>query len=217
MQGYFDLTKYDVSGLCDQDILQAQESRKLDALLQNRKKTAQMSFSNRLFDNLAGYLLDHVFQGPQAANPYSLSPGISSALASIALLTTDAETTSYTEHVFSVTTPHGVSETANGLTAGKRFIADQMETFQIVASPNADGREEIQFTNKWMYLPSEGVSTDIRSIGIYFGSDGDNLAVLERARLGRVRIKDAQGEPVILHKSDQEILIVQYSYRLLSN
>lgn len=218
MQGQFDLIKYDARGLTEEDFLRANRTGRLEELLSNLQKTGEYkAVSNRLFDNLAGYWLDHVFQGPDVAYPYNISPGSASALGNITLLTTDSETTSYTEDWGGGATHHDPFETANSLSAGKRFVVDQLVPFVVQTTPNADGREEIQFTNKWLYLPGEGISTDIRSIGIFYAELGNADFFVNRGRIGRVRIKDQNGDRVIIHKSGEEVLIVQYSFRLLSN
>jgi len=215
MQGKFDLTLLDADGIKDADFQRAKADGKLDDLL-GKLQVAQQAhgISNRLFDNLAGYLLDHVFQGPQAANPYYQNPGVASALAHITLLSTDADTTSYTEQVDSFGTLHNTTDSVDVVAAGKRFIIDEVSPY--VVHPDPAGREQLIFRSRWLYLPSEAISAAIKSIGLYYATDAILTGNISRSRIGRVRLKDNLGTPITLAKTASQSLLVEYSYSLLS-
>jgi hypothetical protein len=96
--------------------------------------------------------------------------------------------------------------------AGKRFVAHDMEVL-VDVEPN--GREGIFMRERWLYLPSQVVSNEIRCVGVFWCeniTDGND----ERGRIGRVRMKDAGGNPVTLNKSSSQTLLIQYTFTLVS-
>ena len=219
MQGLFTFTKHQAGKLTDADFQKAMQQDCLDKLLADLPISQQVkAVSNRLFDNMASYLFFRLFTGaPNPSNIYSQGGNAAAALASICLQTTDAETDSYTEDIQGFTSIHALPDTVNNQTAGKRFVEDGIRAFEIQTDPGALGRQAISFTNRWLYTPSQGISQDIRSIGIIAASDADHTVGASVGRIGRVRLKDDAGRNIILHKGDDEVLMVQYTCTLVSN
>lgn len=220
MQGRFDLVKRDSGRLTDADFLKAKEEGCLQQLLEELPLVQRYhAQQNRIFDNMSGYLLDKLFSLPNCAAPYYYTDyGPQAALAFICLLNLDGDTDSYTEDWVSYgVRGYEVAYTV-GSSAAKRFEEDQIEAWSIWS--NADGRKAINFKNKWLYLPTQAVSSHIRSIGIFFRSDADGLLSeyynRRTGRIGRVRLKDETGKSVIVTKNSREVLLVEYTFTLVS-
>ena len=216
MEGHFTVSKMPARGLTDHDFEQAIKEGKLDHLLVDLPTTEKVQGNNRIFDSLAGNFLDKLFSLGNGPWPYYVGNG-SSGLAIILLTTIDGDTSSYTEDLgyHNSTTARYFSSMPNQVSgsAYKRFDQDQIEAWQIWT--NASGREAIHFRNKFLYLPTQGVSNNIRSIDIWWCSDADNTGDLYsqgRARTGRIRLKDEAGNKIILTKSNKEILMVEYTF-----
>lgn len=223
MEGFFKVSKMPAHGLSDHDFEQAIKEGRLDALLTTLPVKQEARCKNRLFDNLAGYFLDTLFSLGNCGWPYyerNDSPP-EAMLNSICLLTTDGDTDSYTEDwgaagTSSYNTIHWRPDAANTASGGKRFEEDEIEAWQVWV--DTGGREAIHFRNKFLYLPSQGESSNIRSIGIFFLENGDGTGGYWEARgkVGRVRLKDANGVPIIMTKSDREILLVEYTFTMVA-
>jgi hypothetical protein len=221
MRGFFNVEKMPARGLRDEDFQQAIDAGCINQLLTGFPVTQKCGGSNRIFDNAAGYMLDKLFSLGNCGWPYYISDGGGpSIFNSICLATTDGDTTSYTEDWTTTnndtTYMHKVSGSANTSSGAKRFEEDQIENW--TSWTDTDGREAIHFRNKWLYLPTQGTSTDIRSIVITFCTDGDSTGgySLDWARTGRVRLKDENGNKIILVKNSNEILLVEYTFTLVA-
>lgn len=226
MQGVFTLTKYDAQGFSDQDFDEASKKGKLKELLSTLKVNQECkAVSNRIFDNMAAYLFFHKFAGSNIKDPFddvSFGAGAVGSLGTICLLTTDTETTDYTEFTSEgVKTPSQMIDSVNTSNAGKRFVEDFSIAYDraahVVADPGFLNREAISFEGNWLYAVDQVVSTNIRSLGIYFSALANSTGQPKRGRIGRVRLKDSAGNPIILHKTNLEVLLVKYTFTLVSN
>jgi len=223
MQGRFDISLIGARGLKDHDFDQAVREGRIDELL--KELPVERHFANqrnRIMDNMAGYMLDNLFSLGNCGFPYYYrSTGApEAALANVCLLTTDGEPT-YTEdwglvNSNSYKTIHTSFESANTSSGGKRFEEDQISAWEIWA--DSVGREAVHFRNRFLYTPTQGVSSSIRSVGIHYRENGDGTDSYSeaRARIGRVRIKDAGGVPVILNKLITQVLLIEYTFTLVA-
>jgi hypothetical protein len=80
------------------------------------------------------------------------------------------------------------------------------------------GKEEIYFKSRFLYLPSQGISNNIRSIGVYGAEYASNqYNNEERYLVARVRLKDPDtGLPVILIKNFNQVLVIEYTVFFVS-
>jgi len=212
MHGTFELTQLDARGLRDEDFRAAARRGRAEDLLRGLPPLGRFRARNLVFDMIPSFLFNRLMGGPAAKGPLIYESG-SAALHAMVLLSTDSEPTyeestwEYTQTLY--TLPEEVGSGA------KRFIEDVIETTLIQADQT--GREHISCRSRWLFLPSEGVSSNIRSVGIYFCRDGDNTAGnLERGRVARIRIKDAAGRPVIINKTASQVLLIEYTFRLVT-
>lgn len=222
MEGLVQIEKLHCGDLTDADFEQAKREGRLKELLQGLPLVQKVECKNRIFDNMAAYILDRLFSCATLPDPYgNTSYGPQAALSYIFFLQTDDDTDDYEENsVMNYTVPYNPADgCVNGgdpsLNGMQRFVEDEVDPFQIWTDAN---REAIHFKDWWLYLPVKMVHSNIRSLGIFFSSDGDNTTGSYRyqGRIARVRLKDAQGNKIILSKSIHEVLRVSYQFTLVA-
>lgn len=208
MKGRYNVTLLDAGGLGDEDFERARRDGSLETLLAGLEVEQRAEMDNLVFDNFSAYTFRWLFSGGDITNPFDAGDGlVEAAFASMCLLTTDADPT-YTEQTDSTTTPSAVTNSANTTTGGKRFVEDTIVTQQIAVTA---GKEEVFCKSRWLFLPSQGVSNAIRSIGAFFYQDADNTGnTATRSSISRVRLKDSSGRNITLRKTDRNVLHVEY-------
>lgn len=212
MRGHFDVTLLDSGGYSDGQFERAIAEKRVDQLLSVLKVERKLSRRNLIMDNVAGMILDHTFSGPQMAGDYG-SYG-DNWLNNISLLTKDEDPT-YTEDNQWYSNAYNGGNNIGASGSAKRFVADTIDQHQLAVL--SGGREGIFFRSRWLFLPAQGVSNNIRSIGICWSRYGSNLdSSINRGRIGRVRLKDDQGRNVILNKTSRQVLLVEYELTLFT-
>lgn len=227
MQGHFDLVKYGTRGLKAEDFDQAIKDRCLDELLAELPEHQSAHTDNRIFDNMAGYVLQRLFQVGTCAWPYTETDN-EAALAGLAFLTTDSDTTSYTEdwgihntynpgeNNFDVRAYESIGTSA----CGKLFINESIYGYTIAKV--AGVREQIYYKDRFFFNTYEaltGSGTYIRSVGIFYkerATDRWSNYYDAQARIGRCRLKNSRGETVSIHKTNYEVLQLEYTFSLVS-
>ena len=212
MRGHFDVTLLDSGGYSDEQFKRAIEEKRIDQLLAVLKVEQKLSRRNLIMDNVAGMVFQYSFSGPAIVADYG-SYG-DNWLNNISLLTKDEDPT-YTEdnQWYGGAENGGDNIGASGST--KRFVVDTVDPHQLAVL--SGGREGIYFRSRWLFLPAQGVSNNIRSIGICWCRYASNLTTsIDRGRIGRVRLKDDQGRNVILNKTSRQVLLVEYELTLFT-
>jgi hypothetical protein len=217
MNGFFDIRLLNCKNYNDRDFLEAKRCGELDLLINSLSIDNEFSGRNRIFDNASGILLDLLFGLPRG--PYDDVEYVTAApLGFICMLKTDNEPY-YTENWWGAaeTTIHIVQDSANTSSAGKRFIIDELDKYDLWIE---EDRDEIVFKNNFLYLPTQCVSDEIRSIGIFWAKQAD-LATggywgSYVARIGRIRIKDGAGIPVTIEKTIDQVMLVEYVFSIVS-
>lgn len=220
ISGHFDLELINAKGLVDRDFDRAVQGGYINDLLGDLPLNRKVSSNNRVFDNMAGHYLDKLFSMPDCADPYYWSAAAGyTAFTFITLLSTDGEPT-YTEDWMDTgyVSIHNAVGTVDDATAGKKFITDQITPYSLWE--DTGGREAIHFRNRWLYTTTQANSSVIRSIGIFFSADvsmtWSSSSSYRIARIGRVKLKDSGGNPVTLSKNSNQVLLVEYTYSLVS-
>jgi hypothetical protein len=223
MNGMFNIKLFDNRGLKDGAFEKAIEGNylmeQLDDLPVERHLPSQQ---NRIFDNLANMHLHTIFSGPNPGGTWTYlvnnSPSNHAAIAFINLSTDSSVPTGYTEDWTSDTNVNSISNvtsSANTSSGSKRFIEDDI-TAPTIWSDTA--REAIHFRNRFLWLPSQGNSSSIRSVAIYAHEDADNTSryYLAVGKVGRVRLRDADGVLTTLNKTSSNSLLVEYTFTLVT-
>lgn len=219
-EGRFDVSLLNARGLKDEDFWEAQRDGNISALLDKLPVDLHCpAVKNRIMDNMAGFFLNKLFSLGNCAWPYYYETyGVGTALNGICLLTTDSEPT-YTEDWGERDPSTHISrmiDTANSTLGAKRFDQDQVSPWEVWA--DTTGRDAVYFRNRVLYTPSQGISSDIRSVGIAFNDEGTSYGGYNRAiaKIGRVRLKDAGGNPIIINKTASQVLLIEYTFALVS-
>jgi len=214
MQGHFSVELKAARGLRDEDFRKARREGVLDALLRDLETEERAEGGNLVFNWLSAFLFRYLFSGPDITDPFDIDSG-NGYLGCINLGVTDSDPT-YTEFTNNyVEDINAMSDSIGGSGASKRFIEDQIETHLI--KKEDDGREAILCRSRWLWLPSEGVSSNIRSLSMYYARDADATAgYTERARGARLRLKNQAGLPIIINKTNKHVLLAEYVFTLAS-
>lgn len=219
MQGVFDVSLLNAGGLNDAAFQRAIREGTVDRLLSKLKVEKECrGVHNRIFDNNAGIYLDALFSLGACATYYNNLIG--GALSFIMLANWTSEPTSYTEtwtgvNSYTYEHIHDAAGTVNTGSASKRFDEDQLSPWEVWSDTD---REVVHFRNRWLWSTSQGNASNISSVGIFHHSDPDGTGSYgtAKSRIGRVRLKDGAGNPVTLNKTSNHVLLMQYTFSLMT-
>lgn len=204
----------------DADFTRAIKEGRADELLAKLDPVLRLEQRNLNFDNFAPYSFSKNFSGAgNPDSPYeSTAGGTPGWLGFICLTTHDTEPTyqeqsseDYYGYIYNVSgTVQGAAGTA------KRFEEDQIEQWTIWCE--ADGREQINFRNRFLFLPSHAISSSIKSLSIYFQSQADGYPgdYRNKGRSARIRFKDSGGNPITIAKTTNQVFLVEYTWSLVT-
>jgi hypothetical protein len=216
--GHFDLALKNSGRLCDKDFEEARRQGRLGELLDGLETAQECHTDNLVFDLIVPYLGYFVFSAPSVGDLWRDNATVPAVFANICLLTTDSEPNYQSEWYrsggYEYQTPSGAGESANGSTGGKLFEEEASEAADIRS--DLGGREAIWYRERFLYLPSQGSSTNIRSIGVYWCAIATTTGVYFRQRAARVRLKDSGGNPIIVSKGTDQVLLVEYKATFVS-
>jgi len=220
MEGHFRVDKIGARGLKDEAFERAIKEGYIRELLADLPVLQQAGGKNMLYDLCAGWFQQNLMGGDNVGNTY-LQTGVDAAtLAGICLSYEDREPTYSYDRWYNNTYSYGNMNDWPynvGNSPYKRFEEDQIEDWTIWQS--TDGREAVHFRNKFLYLPTQAYHSTIRSIAILGKYDADNAGndyYWWRSETGFIRLKDADGNKVTLTKSSNELLLVEYTFTLVS-
>lgn len=222
--GRFEVSLLRAGGRGDEFFRRALAAGRLDEVLGSLERELHCPRRKNLaMDHFPEWWFSWIFSGGNVGNPYQRNGVGSAGLASILLQTTDSDPT-YTESTGEIyTNHHNVQNTANGSTGGKRFISDDIEAERIVVWADAHenrfevfDRESILFRSRWLYLPSQGISNNVRSLGYHFSDIVTSTSSRYRGNLGRIRLRDERGRKVIINKTADHVLFVELELELVT-
>lgn len=214
MQGHFDVRLKNARGLGDEDFLQALSAKKLDALLGSLDTELHLAGHNLINDYFSCSFFRNVFAHGIPNAPYPMNTSFT-PLNNISLMTTDAEPTPY-EHYSWYGGFDGHYDNIGTSTGSKGFGNGRVEDPLYIKDPG--GKESVFLRTRFLFLPSEGNSNNIRSIGI-MGCEVSNqgTGVEDRYQQGRIRLKDpVSGLPIAVSKNANQVLVVEYTLHLVS-
>ena len=216
--GHFDVQSFETPGLTQEkldDILGPRHTRgpgTIDSWLAGQEPVQKAVGGNLVFDHFAAIMFQKLFGGASTGIPFS-QDSTAAFLATINFEDVDAEPT-YTETAGgSFISPSSMNNLV-ATTAWKRFIDDDVEAHLITSDP--DGREAINIRSRWLFLPLDFNDNDIRSLAAWWCADGDGTAAQYRHRVARIRLKDSGGSPIIINKTANQSLFVEYNFTLVS-
>lgn len=211
MRGHFDVFVKEASSLRDEDFLLAAREGRLNELLDSLRTEQEAHSDNQIFHGFPIALFRIAFAHGLPNGAYCMDRATGIPFYNIIVLSTASEP-SYLEWTAWYGNLHSQSGSVDTSNAGKRFVVHAMDTYVAV---EPDGREGVFLRSRWLYVPSQIVSSEIRSIGAawceYVTDSND-----ERQSMARVRLKDAGGNPITLSKASNQALLVQYTATLVS-
>jgi hypothetical protein len=213
------VTLFKESRFRDADFERAMKAGKLDHLLLEVGVQQKVETDNMLFDNLAPALFYRAgFSGcPTPPNYFQDWSGSGSGLWIIFLSTYTHEPSYQEDYDMDYwSTFHNLPSSVNGSSAAKRIINDHAYPSEVWCDPG--GRQQIFFRDRWLYLPTEGYSNNICSLMIvwYQNITATSSYQVNKRHVGRVRLKDQDGEPVRLNKTAYQAMLVEYTFSMAS-
>jgi hypothetical protein len=204
--GCFNICVQDAGGLTDEDFLKAKKEGCLDELLAGLPVDQEAQAENTATHMIViAHFRKHLTGFPNGA--YPMDRVNTSILHHITLLNWASEPyfAYWMSYYGTIHNPSGSVNTGN---AGKRFYAHAIETY---SEKDPTGREGVFVRSRWLYLPSQAVSNQIRAIGVYWGEYvNDNNE--DKGMVAWARMKDAGGFPLTLDKSASQTLLIQYTF-----
>lgn len=220
--GHFDLALKDAKGFGDEAFIEATRQGRLSRMLDDLPTELEAHTDNLVMDGIVLYLGFNLFQvgdRPNGVRVDLISGGGAAWFTSVCLMTTDSEPDYQSEWYrnggYDLFGMSNVPESANSSTGGKRFKDDASETTDVRSDPG--GRESVTYRDRWLYLPTQGTSSNIRSIAVRVSNNaqgfGNDFYI---GRAARVRIKDGGGNPIIINKTTSQVLLVEYRLAFVS-
>lgn len=223
-KGRFDVSIFKPSKHRDEDFEAAIKRGELDHLLLDLEVEQRARSNNMLFDNLMPSLFYRAgWNGcPAAPDPYDDWSGSGSGIWCVYLATTDDDPTyqeswdlNYWAYGYNMPNCANCGSSTHG---ARRFYNDQAAPYEVWVA--ADGRQQIFFRNRWFFLPTQGYSDNIRSIVLAWYREAsrsltDQNAVNKRS-IGRVRLRDQDGEKVRLNKTAYQAMLLEYTFSFVS-
>lgn len=214
--GHFDLALKNSGTLSDADFENAMTHGCLQGLLDGLDTQLECHTDNLIMDLIVPYTAYFLFGAPTVGDLWrNLGAAV---FGGICLLTTDSEPDYQNEWYrnggYNYTSYSNMPESANTSSAGKRFVEDASEAAQKLSDPG--GREAVWYRERWLYLPSQGISSNIRSIAVLWSADADHTGDVHKQRSARVRLKDAGNNPIIINKDANQVLLIEYKVTFVS-
>lgn len=227
LEGILKTTLLDCGSLKDADFLKAAKAGRVPALLEGLDPRLKLEQHNLIFDNIVPWLFWRSgWSGAGSPpSPYSTSHGAGPSPFGVIVITNlDSEPT-YTEwsgepNRYKVwhnsLWDSGLGNVDNSYGGWKNVVSEVIEPWQVWSATT--GQEKISFRTRMLWLPSEIVSSEIKSFDIWFSSgatDADGYDV-QKIRAGRIRFKDGNGTPVTITKTSAQVLLTEYTWSLIS-
>lgn len=210
MRGEFNLQVRDAGGLRDEDFIAARKEGCLEALLKGLSIDQEMQVRNKINDQMARGILKVVFaHGFAGGFPFDSATVLLMHIV-LTTYTSEIDYDSYWTYYGSINTATGSANTSSG---GRAFIRDDIGDKHW---SDTSGKEELYFRSRFLWLPSQGNSNNIRAIDIYGGETVDYNSN-DKFVVGRVLLKDKDtGNPVVVVKNINQVLTLEYTYSLIS-
>jgi hypothetical protein len=226
LQGFYKAAVHDAEHLgstpkaMDAPFLAAIKEGRIMDFLDGLPKVAEAETGNLTIQLFPAWLMYLVFNAP-VTNTDMTSAGTDVGLRGVGLSSQSSEPT-YTEST-NVSGYQGNStwcsnnDVIGGYTKQKQLLLDNIEPHRVWSDEG--GREGIYLRTRFLWLPSDGLMSDIRGAISQFGNDPDhsnNNFTARFGRVGRTRFKDSGGNPVTLAKTANQSFFLEHLVKLFT-
>jgi hypothetical protein len=226
MNGLFNLSLRDAGGFSDEDFKQASRRGKLEEMLDGLEVQQDGITANTVLNWVAHDLWPYAFVkhmtspwsnsgnacGPTGDRPF-YDVGADTCVFDSLVITDDATEPAVDDAQCGFYDYNaGAIRISSG--AWKFFLNEDVGTTQVWS--DGDGRQAVHYRTRFLFLPSEAVANSIRSINIYAAEGHDNSGGAYRGLVARARLKDAGGTPITISKTANQVLLVDYTFSLVS-
>lgn len=212
MQGFFDVQVKDARGLPD-ELFKGLGGEELDRLLAKLPMVQHAPQNKNMIAHwMPAWNFRHVMSGPAIGGRWNDGGVGDGGLHKILLASTDSEPT-YQDGWQSGYVDINEGENNVGSGSGKRFYDDHTESELITITP---GKEELYMRERFLYTPSQAVSSNIRTISYWYGDNVDSTGDQDVGIFGSVRLKDSGGSPIVINKTAAQVLLVQVIFKLVT-
>ena len=223
MQGHFDIKMLHTPGLT-RELIEAVRREggdpKVEKYIKQFQQDAQWRGDNMVFQSHASYLYYHAMSA--TSQYYSLQYVLTACSFYFVCLTSASTEPSYTsttgnEHNYTTNIRPDNWPNLLGGTGGFKTFNQTIVDREVKS--DAAGREAIYAKYKWLFLPGECTSDQIKSIEIVYTARIEDPYIgggSGHGRVARIRIKDSGGNPVTINKSATKSLLIEYTHQLVS-
>jgi len=164
MNGCFNISLLDARSYKDEDFLQAIDKKTINKLLDSLPVEMKLENQNAVHHYTVPYLFQMLMSGP--AGPTVPFTTDNSQFICCSLMS-DSSEPSFSEAYASYMAGYNFyvwynTNCVNVSGAGKLLVNDSIESYLL--AKDTQGRESIFFRDRWLFLPSEGVSPSIRGL-----------------------------------------------------
>lgn len=211
MQGHFDILRKEARGLGDEHFLAAMQDGSIHKLIESLETSFEMHQKNQVHDAFPTMMFRNVFG--RFGNAWYPHDRYQIPLFTMCLQYEASEPVFYYHWGTYTDWDSTAWSIGDGIGAAK-IMDTGIDPVYIFSEPNND-QEAIHAKFRFLWLPSEGNSNEIRSVGI-FSCENNTTGNDERGATARVRLKDAAGDPITLVKTPSQVLLIQYTFTLVS-
>lgn len=215
MQGHYDITLARAGEYTDEQWRQGLKSGNFSKMAGETGVDQRIAGHNLIYGAYSPYIFDHVFSGPTAPDPLDDDASASAALSLITLDNNTAEPAYDTYLYSSNKRPWELDNATPSFSGGvnhKIFIEQDDVAHEVISDPS--GRSAVTCRSKFLWTTSQGNANDIYSFAVWHSRNADTSSYGYRVQMGRIRLKDSNGTPMVLVKTSANVLLVEYTFTL---
>ncbi len=210
MNGHFKISLLNSKGLKDEDFIIAKKNNKIFDLINSLESKKNIAHGNMITQILPAWVFYAAMGGLRPPTPYFYEATTAAGLSFICLLSTDSEPSYDVTFSTNYSNLHNVTDSVDTTYGAKRFIEDDISDSDCDLNST---RESLFFRSSFLYLPNEAISSNIKSIGVFWARDADCLPYnyTNWGPFARIRLKDSDGNNTTIVKTADEVLLVEYT------
>jgi hypothetical protein len=218
MKGHYNVKLLSAGGFSDEDFHAAIKNGTIDDMLDSLDVLEEYDHDNQLLHLLSGSLFYRIFNAPAPSSGHVVSDG---NMLHYVCLCTDTEEPTYSISEWWNDLIYGggvIAPNGNSADTDVKRPSSAARTHQVVVEPNASGLRAVYDVQRWLWTPSQGNSSSIRTLKLCATNDNTDVWYYldEVINMSQTRLKDSNGNPVTLTKTSSEVLLVQWTLTMKS-